>query len=299
MFELRQYLLLFITATIWGSGFVAQKLGMSYISPFAFTFFRTLLGALFLIPVILFIRSYNQKHKYKQRTVNKRYLVIGSICCGFFLILSESLQQFGLVTADVNKASFITSLYMIFVPILGIFLGHKITFKVILAVIISCTGLYLFCIKDEIAFERGDLLVFLCAIGFACHILVIAYFINHVDGVILSCGQFFCASFLGFVMMCFTGFPIAENLIKCIPALLYAGIMSNGVAYTLQIVAQKGINPTVASLILSLESVMGAVFGILFLNEVMTERELLGAALMFLAIIITQLKFNVLRKKTV
>lgn len=299
MFEFRQYLLLFITATIWGSGFVAQKLGMSFISPFAFTFFRTLLGALFLIPVILFIRRYDQKQQIKTKNINKRYLIIGSVCCGFFLILSESLQQFGLVTTDVNKASFITSLYMIFVPILGIFLGHRITVKIILAVIISCIGLYFFCIKDEIAFERGDLLVFLCAIGFACHILVIAYFINHVNGVILSCGQFFCASFLGFLMMCFTGFPSAENLIKCIPALLYAGIMSNGVAYTLQIVAQKGINPTVASLILSLESVMGAVFGILFLNEVMTVRELAGAALMFTAIIITQLKFNIFQKKGV
>jgi drug/metabolite transporter (DMT)-like permease len=297
MFEFRQYLLLFITATIWGSGFVAQKLGMSYISPFAFTFFRTLLGALFLIPVILFIRGYNRKHQIKTRTISKRHLIIGSVCCGFFLILSESLQQFGLVTADVNKASFITSLYMIFVPLLGVFLGHRITLKIVLAVIVSCIGLYFFCIKEEIAFEQGDLLVFLCAIGFACHILVIAYFINHVNGVILSCGQFFCASFLGFVMMCFTGFPSAENLIKCIPALLYAGIMSNGVAYTLQIVAQKGINPTVASLILSLESVMGAVFGILFLNEVMTVRELLGAALMFFAIIITQLKFDLFSKK--
>ncbi|SFS34940.1 Permease of the drug/metabolite transporter (DMT) superfamily [Succinivibrio dextrinosolvens] len=299
MFEFRQYLLLFITATIWGSGFVAQKLGMSFISPFAFTFFRTLLGALFLIPVILFIRRYRQKHQIKPQKINKRYLVIGSLCCGFFLILSESLQQFGLVTADVNKASFITSLYMIFVPILGIFLGHRITLKIVIAVIISCIGLYFFCIKDEIVFEQGDLLVFLCAIGFACHILVIAYFINHVNGVILSCGQFFCASFLGFLMMCFTGFPSSENLIKCIPALLYAGIMSNGVAYTLQIVAQKGINPTVASLILSLESVMGALFGIMFLNEVMTVRELSGAALMFTAIIITQLKLNPSRKNSV
>lgn len=292
MFELRQYLLLFITATIWGSGFVAQKLGMSYISPFAFTFFRTLLGALFLIPVIILIKKYNLKHSIKPRNLNKRSLIIGSVCCGFFLILSESLQQFGLVSTDVNKASFITSLYMIFVPLLGIFLGHRITLKIIIAVIISCVGLYFFCIKDDITFEQGDLLVFLCAIGFACHILVIAYFINHVDGVILSCGQFFCASFLGFLMMCFTEFPSVDNLIKCIPALLYAGIMSNGIAYTLQIVAQKGINPTVASLILSLESVMGAVFGILFLNEIMSERELLGAILMFSAVILTQLKFK-------
>ncbi|WP_281071845.1 DMT family transporter [Succinivibrio dextrinosolvens] len=292
MFELRQYFLLFITATIWGSGFVAQKLGMSYISPFAFTFFRTLLGALFLIPVILFIKAHNKKHQIKTRTLNKRYLIVGSICCGFFLILSESLQQFGLVTADVNKASFITSLYMIFVPILGVFLGHRLSLKIIAAVIISCIGLYFFCIKHDVSFEQGDLLVLLCAIGFACHILVIAYFINHVDGVILSCGQFFCASFLGLIMMCLTGFPSAPALIKCIPALLYAGIMSNGIAYTLQIVAQRGINPTIASLILSLESVMGAVFGILFLSESMSERELFGAALMFSAVILTQIKLR-------
>ncbi len=292
MFELRQYFLLFITATIWGSGFVAQKLGMEYISPFAFTFFRTLLGALFLIPIIIAIKAINKKKNVKTRNTSKRSLVIGSICCGFFLILSESFQQFGLVTTDVNKASFITSLYMVIVPILGLFMGHKLTLKIAVGVIVSSIGLYLFCVKEDLSFAMGDLLVLICAFGYACHILVIAYFINHVDGVILSCGQFFCASFFGFVMMLFTDFPTQEALLKAVPALLYAGIMSNGIAYTLQIVGQRGINPTIASLIMSLESVMGALFGILFLDEIMSNREILGAVLMFSAVILTQLKFK-------
>ena len=138
----------------------------------------------------------------------------------------------------------------------------------------------------------GDLLVLICALGFAGHILVIAYFVNQVDGVILSCGQFFCASFLGFIMMILDGVPDAHSLYLCLPAVLYCGIMSNGIAYTLQIIGQRGINPSIASLIMSLESVMGAIFGVLFLNEHMTSREVTGAALMFAAVLLTQISFK-------
>ena len=295
MFEFRQYLLLFITASIWGSGFVAQKLGMSYVSPFAFTFIRTLIGALFLVPFIVISKRFNKRNPHNSRKNNYHALLLGSIVCGFFLIVSESFQQFGLVTSDVNKTSFITSLYMIFVPIIGIFLGHKITLKTVIAVLISCIGLYLFCIKDGFVIEKGDFLVLLCALGFSGHILVISHFINKVDGVLLSCGQFFCASLMGFIMMLLDGIPSYEALYLAAPAFLYAGIMSNGIAYTLQVVGQRAVNPTIASLILSLESVMGALFGVVLLNEVMTSREITGAILMFTAIIITQITF---RKKS-
>ncbi|MGN1281768.1 MAG: DMT family transporter [Succinivibrio sp.] len=291
MFELRQYLLLFLTATIWGSGFIGQKLGIAFISPFAFTFFRTFIGGVCLIPIIILMRRINVRLGKECRT-DRKMLFLGSLSCGFFLIMSESFQQFGLLYTDVNKASFITSLYMVFVPLFGVFAGHKITFKLSFAVALSTFGLYLFCMKGSFSLKLGDLLILMCAIGFAFHILVISYFINHVDGVMLSCGQFFCASLMGFFMMIFDGVPPADNLYLALPAILYVGIMSNGVAYTLQIVGQRGINPAIASLIMSLESVMGAVFGVLFLNEIMTLREITGAALMFTAVILTQLKLS-------
>lgn len=292
MFELRQYLFLFITATIWGSGFVGQKLGISHISPFAFTFFRTLIGGLFLIPVIYSLKRIKIKLCKSPKKTDPKMLLLGSLCCGFFLILSESLQQFGLVYTDVNKASFITSMYMVFVPIIGIFAGHRLTVKIALSVLISCIGLYLLCMHGTFSLQIGDTLEILCAVGFAFHILIISYFVNYVDGVMLSCGQFFAASFMGLVMMLITGVPNLSNLCLALPALLYVGIMSNGVAYTLQVVGQRGINPSIASLILSLESVMGAVFGVLFLKEVMNQREILGALLMFAAVILTQIHFK-------
>lgn len=290
MFELRQYFLLFLTATIWGSGFVAQKLGVTAISPFAFTFFRTFIGGLCLLPIIYF----NYKRRHQMRYTSKKMVIYGGICCGFFLIIAESFQQYGLRYTDVNKASFITALYMIFVPIIGIFMGHKINKKIVLCVAISTIGLYLFCMKPSSGyfFQIGDLLELICAILFAFHILVIAYFINHVDGVLLSCTQFFAASFMGLILMLVTEIPTYQELSNAFLPLIYVGIMSNGIAYTLQVVAQRGISPTIASLILSLESVMGAIFGVCFLSETMTERELCGAALMFVAVILTQVKIK-------
>ena len=259
MFELRQYFLLFLTATIWGSGFIGQKLGMNYVSPYTFAFMRTFIGALFLVPFIYFIIR-KAKRKNKPLRFTKGKFLIGSLACGFFLILSESLQQFGLVTTDVNKTSFLTSLYMIFTPIIGVFLGQKLEFKVIVAVILSTFGLYLFCMKGDFSLEQGDLLVLLCALGFSLHILVIAYFVKFIDGVILSCGQFFCASLLGLIMMLLDGVPDVSNLTLAIPAILYCGIM------------------------------------VLLLNETMSSREILGASLMFIAIILTQISFSSFKK---
>lgn len=297
MFAIRQYFLLFLTATIWGSGFVGQKIGMSHISPFAFTFIRTLIGALSLL---LFLKTVETVLKKKiTRPSNRHKLILGSIACGLCLFVSEILQQYGIAQTDVNKTSFITSLYMVFVPIIGIFLGQKLSCKIIIAVAISVTGLYFFSIKDGFYLSNGDFLVLLCAVGFAVHILVIAYFIKSVDGVLLSCGQFFVASFLGFLFMFTETMPTASSLMGALPALLYVGIMSNAIAYTLQIVGQRGVNPTIASLILSLESVMGAFFGMLILQESLSAREILGAVLMFTAFVITQINISFKKKNSI
>ncbi len=289
MFELRQYFILLLTATIWGTGFIGQKLGMDHISPFAFTFWRTFIGGLFLIPVILILKNIKIKNKSLLRPSKPRKFIIGSIACGLCLIVAESFQQFGLVYTDVNKASFVTALYIIFVPFLGLACGHKIQFKIILALLVSVVGLYLLCMKDSFILQLGDFLVLIGALCFAFHIMVISHFVNYVDGVLLSCGQFFVASFLGLIMMLFTGVPSYESFVLAAPAFIYTGIMSNGIAYTLQIIGQRGINSSIASLIMSLESVMGAIFAVLLLNEVMSIKEVVGAILMFIAVIIAQI----------
>lgn len=216
-------------------------------------------------------------------------MLIGSVLCGICLLAAESFQQFGMVHTDVNKASFITSMYILFVPLLGVFLGHRLSLKISVAIAISVAGLYLLCMKGSFSLLQGDFLIVVCAIVFALHILVISYFVNRVDGVVLSCGQFFVASFFGMIMMFIYDTPTYEDLLAAAPAILYVGILSNGVAYTLQVVGQRGINPTIATLIMSLESVFGSLFGVFYLNEVMTFREVLGCILMFIAVVIAQM----------
>ncbi|HIV15311.1 MAG TPA: DMT family transporter [Candidatus Avisuccinivibrio pullicola] len=289
MFELRQSLFLFITATIWGSGFIGQSIGMDHVEPFTFTFFRTLIGGIVLLPVIAFMRKIRQRGGRRLPHTDKKALLLGSLACGACLIAAESFQQFGLkFGTDAGKAGFITSMYIIFVPLLTLFTGRRIRPLIWLAVALSVAGLYLLCIKGELSFERGDLMVFICAIVFAVHILVIAYFVDKVDGILLSCGQFFAASFIGLILMLVHDTVTWEGLRGAAPALLYVGIMSNGVAYTLQIVGQRGMNPAVATIILSLESVMATIFGILILNESLTLRELMGCVLMFIAVLMAQ-----------
>ena len=203
MFQLRQSILLFITASIWGSGFVAQSIGMDHVEPFTFTFFRTAIGGVVLIPVIWFLNKLKQRGGRVIHNGSKKDLILGSFFCGMCLVAAESFQQFGLVYTDAGKAGFITSMYIIFVPILSIFLAKKVGLSVWIGVVLSVFGLYFLCIKPDMDFsiEKGDFLIFICAIIFAVHILVIAYFVNKVDGVQLACGQFFAGSFVAFFLM--------------------------------------------------------------------------------------------------
>lgn len=297
MFKLRQYLLLLTAAIIWGSGFIAQKLGMEYISPFAFTFFRTLIGGLCLLPVLA-LMQYRARHTLsphafsRNHTGQRRLLLKGSLFCGIFLILAESFQQFGLKYTEVSKASFITSMYIIFVPLLGIFAGLKPGLRVWCGAALSAAGLYLLCLKDSLIPRPGDLLVLVSALCFALHILVIARFAGRVSGVALSCGQFFTASALGLVLMLLTGTDSATSIAAAAPAFIYCGIMSNGVAYTLQITGQRGVNPAVATLILALESAFGALFGAALLHEAPGIRGWCGCTLMFAAVVITIVPFR-------
>ncbi len=300
-------ILLFLTAVIWGVAFVAQSVGMEYVGAFTFNFVRCIIGGLVLIPCILFLdrlKGRDQESPKPQdksggveagngaeagKTQDGKTLITGGICCGTALCVASNLQQFGIKYTTVGKAGFITAMYIVMVPLLGIFLKKKVGLKVWVSVALAVAGLYLLCITEGFALGWGDFLVLLCAVVFSIHILVIDYFSPRTDGVKMSCIQFFVCGLLSGVGMLIWETPEIHAILRAWMPILYAGVMSCGVAYTLQIVGQKGMNPTVASLILSLESVVSVLAGWLLLGQRLSVRELSGCALMFAAIILAQL----------
>ena len=285
--QIKGSLLLFLAAIIWGVAFVAQSVGMDYVGPFTFNCVRTLIGGIVLIPCIVFLNR--GKVKKKTNFTEKKRLLLGGICCGVALATGSTLQQFGIMYTTVGKAGFITAFYIIIVPILGLFLGKKCGLSVWISVVIALAGLYFLCITDGFSIGKGDIYVFLGAIAFSIHILVIDYFTQFNDGVKMSCIQFFICGILCFVPMMLFEHPEISMILLAWKPILYAGVMSCGVAYTLQIVGQKNMNPTVASLILSLESVTSVIAGFLVLHQNLSHRELIGCGLMFIAIVLAQL----------
>lgn len=282
--NIKNSLILLLTATIWGSAFVAQSVGMDYVGPFTFTAVRSIIGGLVLIPYILLTS------KKSSNNANNRTLITGGICCGIFLFIASSFQQIGIQYTTVGRAGFITACYIIIVPIISlIFLKKKSDYKLWIAVLLSLVGLYLLCITDGFSIGKGDFLVFICAIFFSLHILVIDYFSPKVDGVKMSCIQFFVCGLISIVPAIILEDINIDMMFKAWGPILYAGVLSSGVAYTLQIVGQKNMNPTVASLILSLESCISVIAGFIILNQKMTSREIFGCILMFSAIILAQL----------
>lgn len=281
--QVKKSLVLLLTATIWGTAFVAQSVGMDYVEPFTFTFARSIVGGIVLIPVIWFF-SRGQK-----RPILTKEELIGGICCGLALCAASNFQQIGIVHTTVGKAGFITALYVVIVPILGIFLKKKASFIIWISVGLSVVGLYLLCMTgDSLRLAYGDFLVLVCALLFSIHIMIIDYFSPKGDGVRISCVQFFVCGIVSGVIMLFVEDVSVGNIMAAKMPILYAGVLSSGVAYTLQIVGQKDMNPTVASLILCLESVISALAGWVILHEALTTRELLGCALMFAAIVLAQ-----------
>lgn len=286
--KLRANLLLLLTAMIWGAAFVAQSVGMDYIGPFTFLCSRSILGGVVLLPVILF----RQKKGGAETAVQGgRTLLMGGIACGVVLFIASAFQQIGIQETTAGKAGFITAMYMVLVPLLGLFLGKKIGWKVWSAVAVALVGMYLLCFAGGKvgAINRGDLMEMACAVGFTAHILVIDRFSGKVDGVKMSCIQFFVCGILAFFGMLLFESPSGKDLLDAWLPIVYAGALSSGVGYTLQIVAQKDTEPAVASLLMSLESVFSLVFGWILLHEVMSARELIGCGLMFAAIVWVQL----------
>lgn len=295
--QIKSSLILLLTATIWGVAFVAQSVGMEYIGPFTFNAIRCVLGGLVLIPVILVLKKKKETGAENQEKEDKKTLWAGGIACGVILCIASNLQQFGIMEASVGKSGFFTALYIVMIPVIGIFIGKRPGIKLWFCVALAVVGMYLLCMKDgSFTIERADIMLLLCALAFSFHILVVDYFSPKVDGVKMSCIQFFVCGVLSAVGMLLTETPDISNIQAAWLPLLYAGLLSCGVGYTLQIVGQKGINPVIASLIMSLESVISALAGWVILGQVLSPKEILGCVLMFVAIIITQIPIG--NKKT-
>ena len=282
-FVLRQSLLLLLAATIWGVAFVAQSVGMDYVGPYTFLTSRSFLGAVVLLPVI-YIRD-NRKI-----VVPQRQLLIAGICCGICLFVASILQQIGIVYTTVGKSGFITAMYIVIVPVLGIFMKKKAGIRIWCGVALAVTGLYFLCMTPgSISIQKGDVLTGLCAVAFSFHILIVDYFAPKLDGVKMSCVQFLTCGILASVGMVLFEQPTIEAVLAAWLPILYAGALSSGVAYTLQIVGQRGLNPTVASLLMSMESVISVIAGFVILKQALSVREMIGCVIMFCAIVLVQL----------
>ena len=306
--KLRNTFFLFLTAMIWGAAFVAQSVSMDYIGPFTFICLRSVIGGLFLIPVIIVLDGIRKKSQNESADVvnsenilhieteekqrlswKNKQLIEGGIVCGIFLFFANCFQQTGIQYTTVGKAGFITTFYIIIVPLIGLFFKKYCGILTWIGVIIALAGLYFLCITQKLTIQRGDALILCCSVLYAGQILAIDHYNPFVDGVKMSCIQFLTGGIFGAVFMLLFENPSIAMILSAAGPILYTGIMSTGVGYTLQIVGQKGLNPTVAALILSLESVFSALSGYVFLHQVLTTRELIGCALMFIAIVLAQL----------
>ena len=294
----RNECLLVLTALIWGIAFVAQSEGGDAVGPYSFNCVRSLIGAGCLMPVIALLDRLGFS-KPPQTREEKKTLLIGGICCGTALCIASNLQQLGInLGTAAGKAGFLTACYILIVPVLGLFFHKKCGWNIWLGVLITVVGLYLLCMNGSFSLQFSDTLLLICAVCFAGHIMVIDHFSPLVDGVRMSCIQFAVAGVLSSIPMLisdvsgaggFAGWSAQFASWNAWIPILYAGVMSSGVAYTLQIIGQVGVNPTVASMLMSLESVFSVLAGWVLLGQALSARELLGCVLIFAAILLAQL----------
>ncbi len=298
--KLKGNILLFLTAFIWGCAFVAQRTGMEYIGPLTFNGIRSIVGGITLL-VFLFFRSLfskkNENEKTHRKKVSWKFTLLCGVVCGICLFAGTTLQQMGMVYTTAGKAGFITALYIVLVPLLGVFLGKKIRPIVWLGVLLAIFGLYLLCVGEDFTVNKGDVLVLLCSVAFTFHITFVDKVSQKIDGVVISCIQLFVCGLISVPGMLLFETLDWNLILQCIVPILYAGVMSCGIAYTLQIVAQKYTEPTIASMIMSLESVFALLSGMIILKETISLIELLGCVLMFAAVTLAQLPEKKTEKK--
>lgn len=294
MKKLRGSLPLLIAAIIWGTAFVAQSKGAQIIGPFTYNALRMFIGAIVLVPVV-FVARLIRKDKITDRAARREATIStikGGICCGAVLFTASSLQQIAIKTTSVGKAGFITALYIVIVPIIKLVLfREKTSVKIWLYALLAIAGFYLLSISGSFSVAAGDLLTLVSACFFALHIITIDHFLGkNTDGILMSCVQFFTSGILAAAAMFIFEHPEIGSILDAKGAILYTGLMSSGVAYTLQIIGQRHTAPTVATLLMSLESVFAAISGWLILNQALSPKEILGCALVFAAAILAQIK---------
>ncbi len=276
-------LLLLLTALIWGCSFVAQDVSSDFLGPFTFNFTRFFIGSAVLIPFVM----KNRKGRKISAKDDKRSVLAGA-CCGTALAIASVVQQIGVEYSGAGKGGFITSLYNIFVPIILLMMGRKVNKKIFLYALMAVAGMYLLCIGDTFYIEKGDMYLLFCALFFAIHIIVIDRFTD-VDGITLSCLQFFTSGIICLIGALLTETIRFDLIMKAAVPVLYAGVFSCGIAYTLQVVAQKYIHPTVATLVLSLESVFSVLAAWVILGDTLSAKELIGCAVVFAAVLLAEL----------
>ncbi len=294
--KLKGNLILLLTAFIWGVSFIAQSVGVEEISPVAFNGIRSVLGGMVLLPVIFFLDRSKKKKGLPVQKLDKT-LLLGGVICGVCLCVASTLQTMGMVYTSPGKSGFLTALYMVIVPILGLFMGKRPRPVILISVLIALSGLYLMCMDGSLSINYGDILTILCAVVFAFHILAIDKFSPKVDGVKLACLQFFVCGILNLIAMVILGeTPTFSQVVSLWASIGYSGVLSCGVAYTLQIVGQKYTDPTSASILMSLESVFATLTTVILVacgwnltGGALSSRELLGCVLMFAAILLVQL----------
>lgn len=288
----RNFVYLLLAAFFWGTAFVGQAIGVGYVAPFTFTAGRSLIGCLFLIPVIFFLDRFESpvKRARKRQPEVRRNTLIGGIVSGCALFAAESFQQFGLVYTTVGKAGFLTALYIIIVPVLARIRGIRSSGLLWIAVAIAVIALYCLSIKEDFTIGLGELLCFICAFLYSAQIMAIDYYVPKADAVEMSWVMFLTGGVLGLIFTAiFEQGTTLQAVMLALPAMLYVGIFSNGLAYTCQVIGQKGANPAIASLTMSLESVIGALSGWIILGQTLSAREIIGCVLMGIAIVIVQI----------
>jgi drug/metabolite transporter (DMT)-like permease len=289
---IRQTLFPILAAFIWGTAFIAQRMSAGYLQPFTFNAARAAIAFFALLLASFLFRRARKEPTEQSPQKNPHYrrdLLLGGLSSGVMLTLATNLQQKGIETTATGKAGFLTALYIVVVPVLGIFLKKRASWTVWAGVALAVVGLYCLCIQSGFSIEKGDLYILLCSLCLSVQILLVDHFVQKVDGVELSCAQFFVVAALSAVGMFAAESPSWQALKLCLWPLLYVGVLSSGVAYTLQILAQKDSNPTVVSLLLSLESVFATLAGAVVYHDHMTGRESLGCTLMLCAVVLAQL----------
>ena len=289
LYTLSHTLMLLVASFLWGTTFVAQSLGAEYVGAGTYLALRTYIGIIFLLPFVIY-RDRKQRGDYQKENRRQEFktFIIGGMLAGVFIFMASFAQQYGIAYTSVAKAGFLTALYVVFVPIISFFFGRKFDNKLWICVALSAVGLYLLCMKGRFYLEKGDAMMVLSAMGFSIQILTVSRYSKRIDPVKLTLSQFIVEAFLATIVMFILEKPDPASIYNALPAILYAGVFSSGIAYTLQALGQKNLNPAIASIAMCLESVFATLSGWIVLGQNLSLREGIGCALMFGAIVLSQ-----------